>query len=176
MHGFCFSQIGEQLTILHPDAGTDFYLFLSDYARDLGVNAIAMSKDDMKFGKLGTKDLLRYGFNVIVVDPVYSPIQDEDIIPVGVHRNIETLHKYYPDCIVIGEIIPYFHKRRRLQTIKSYFQEGQASVIMDVLTSGWVVKSTTGNSQQINSRVYEYVKERDYELENSNAKRKTRRS
>lgn len=172
MHGFCFSQIGEQLSILHPDSGTDFYLFLSDFGRHLGVRHIAMSKDDMRFGRLGVKDLLKQGFEVIIVDPSYSPIQDEDVIPVGVHRNIETLDKHYPECIVIGEIIPYFHKRRRLKMIKSYFQEGTTSVIMDVLKSGWIVKSTTGNSQQINSRVYEYVKSRDYELENSNAKRK----
>lgn len=174
MHGFCFSQVGEQLTILYPESGTDFYLFLSDFAKHLGINNIAMSKEDMRFGRLGVKDLLKYGFNVIIVDPTYSPIQDEDVLPVGVHRNIETLDKHFPDCIVIGDIIPYFHKRRRLKSIKSYFQEGTPSVIMDVLTSGWVVKSTTGNSQQINSRVYEYVKDRDYELEKSNAKRKTR--
>ncbi|AXC40419.1 hypothetical protein [Salmonella phage S115] len=174
MHAFCFSKVGEQLAINYPDANTDFFVLLTDFANKLGIKNVAMTVSDMKFGWLGVKDLLNYGFNVIIVDPTYSPIEDDDVIPVWVQRDINTLDKHYPDCVIIGELIPYFHKRRRLESIKSYFQDNDCGYKMDVLTSGWVVKNTTGNADRITSRLYEYVKERDYELENNNAKRRTR--
>lgn len=167
MQGFCFSTIGKELEVQHPDSNTDFFLFLTDYAKLVGASEIAMTYDDMKFGRLGVKDLLNYGFKVIIVDPTYSPIDDEDVIPVWVHRMVGTLDKHHPDCIVIGSLIGHFHSTRRLEKIKSYFQDGDPSYSMNVLKSGWVVRGTTGNDNQIISRVYEYVKDRDYELESN---------
>ncbi|AHZ60285.1 hypothetical protein DA66_0025 [Dickeya phage RC-2014] len=42
---------------------------------------------------------------------------------------------------------------------------------MNALSSGWRVLSTAGGTDYIKMRVYEYVVERDYELEKGNAKR-----
>lgn len=174
MLGFCFSTPGEELGIQYPESNTDFFIFLSDFAKANKVDHIAMTVQDMRFGILGVKDLLRYGFKVIVVDPRYSPIDDDHVIPVSVHRDPDTLDKYYPDCIVIGELITRYHSQRKLEMIKSYFQEGKTAYSMLVLKSGWTVKSTSGraDTNRINTRVYAYVVERDYELETKNAKRR----
>jgi hypothetical protein len=91
-----------------------------------------------------------------------------------VHRNVNTLDKHFPDCVVIGELVSYYHRGRKLQQIKSYFQEGVGQYKMNILSSGWRVLSSAGGTDYIKMRVYEYVVERDYELEKSNAKRKTR--
>lgn len=174
MRGFCFSEIGKELAIQYPDPNTDFFIFLSDWAKQEGTQYIAMSAEDFKFCRLGVKDILRYGLQVIIVDSSYSPIDDEEVLPVGVHRDINTLDKYFPDCIVIGSLINYYHHQRKLEKIKSYFQEGVGQYKMNVLQSGWCVRTTVGNSNHIRMRVYEYVVDRDYELEKSNAKRKRR--
>ena len=174
MRGFCFSEIGKELSIQYPDPNTDFFIFLTDYAKQENVTHVAMNLEDYKFCRLGVKDLLKYGLSVIIVDVSYSPIDDEEVLPVEVHRNINTLDKHHPECIVIGSLIPYFHHMRRLKKIKSHFQEGVGQYKMTVLRSGWVVRSTAGSDTHIRTRSYEYVVERDYELENSNAKRKRR--
>ncbi|BBK03829.1 hypothetical protein [Enterobacter phage EspM4VN] len=171
MRGFCFSEIGKELSIQYPDPNTDFFIFLSDYAKKENATHIAMKHDDYKFCRLGVKDLLRAGLNVIIVDPSYSPIDDEEVLPVFVHRNINTLDKHFPDCVVIGELVSYFHHGRKLKQIKSYFQEGVGQYKMNALSSGWRVLSTAGGTDYIKMRVYEYVVERDYELEKGNAKR-----
>lgn len=174
MRGFCFSEIGKELSIQYPDPNTDFFIFLTDYAKKENILQVAMKHEDYKFCRLGVKDLLSYGLQVVIVDPCYSPIDDEEVLPVYVHRNINTLDKHYPDCIVIGELITYYHHLRKLQQIKSYFQDGVGQYKMNALSSGWRVLSTAGGADYIKMRVYEYVVERDYELEKSNAKRKRR--
>lgn len=174
MRGFCFSEIGKELSIQYPDPNTDFFIFLSDYAKRDNINVVAMEYEDYKFCRLGVKDLLRYGLHVIIVDPSYSPIDDEEVLPVFVHRNIDTLDKYYPECIVLGRLISYFHRGRKLDQIKSYFQDGVGQYKMNALSSGWKVLSTAGSADYIKMRIYDYTIERDYELEKGNAKRNQR--
>lgn len=174
MRGFCFSEIGKELSIQYPDPNTDFFIFLTDHAKKENISEVALSHGDYKLCRLGVKDLLSYGLKVVIVDPCYSPIDDEEVLPVYVHRNIDTLDKHYPDCIVIGELIAYCHRHRKLQQIKSYFQDGVGQYKMNALSSGWRVLSTAGSAEYIKTRVYQYVVERDYELEKSNAKRNRR--
>lgn len=174
MRGFCFSEIGKELSIQYPDPNTDFFIFLTDYAKKENILQVALKNEDYKFCRLGVKDLLSYGLQVIIVDPCYSPIDDEEVLPVYVHRDIDTLDKHYPDCIVIGSLITYYHHSRKLQQIKSYFQDGIGQYKMNAISSGWRVLSTAGSADYIKMRVYEYVVERDYELEKCNAKRKRR--
>lgn len=174
MYGFCFSETGEQLSIQYPDPNTDFFIFLTDYARKENRPQVAILYEDYKGCRLGIKDLLAYGIQVIVVDPCYSPIDDEEVLPVYVHRNVDTLDKHYPDCIIIGDLIPHFQRTRKLKQIKSYFQDGVGQYKMNALSSGWRVLTTVGGTDYIKMRVYEYVVERDYELEKGNAKRKRR--
>ena len=176
MHGFCFSEFGEELEICHPASSPDFFVLLSDHLKRNRVNKVAVSAGVLKYNTWGIKDLLRAGHQVIVVDASYSPINEAEVLPVHVHRNKDTLNKYHDDCIVIGEdLIAYYHPRRMLLSIKTYFQDDGGAYKMDVLTSGWVVRNTTGNANRINSRLYEYVEGRDYELENKNAKRSKRK-
>lgn len=175
MHGFCFSEIGKELCIQYPDPNTDFFIFLSDYARKENTNLVAMAYEDYNFCRIGVKDLLSYGFGVIIVDACYSPINDVEILPVYVQRNIDTLDTHYPDCIVVGGLVPYYQRQRKLKQIKSYFQQGVGQYKMNALSSGWRVLSTAGGTDYIKMRTYEYVVERDYELENSNAKRNKKR-
>lgn len=174
MRGFCFSEIGKELSIQYPDPNTDFFIFLSDYAQKENISHIAMKYEDYKFCRLGVKDLLRFGLYVIIVDQTYSPIDDEEVLPVFVHRNINTLDTHFPGCVVVGELVPYFHRVRKLEQIKSYFQDGVGQYKMNVLGSGWKVLSTAGGTDYIKMRVYGYDVDRDYELEKSNAKRKRR--
>lgn len=174
MKAFCFSEEGKELSILRPDPNTDFFLFLTDFAKQHGHNIVAVTYKDLQQCRLGIKDLLNYGLRVVVVDQVYSPISDTPVIPVWVHRNALTLQQYYPDCIVIGELIPIYQRLRQLELIKTYFQDGVPLVNMDALKSGWVITRTTGNSEKINSRIYEYVTSRDYELEINSEKRNSR--
>ena len=176
MHGFCFSEYGEELEICYPQSSPDFFVLLMDHMKRLDINKVAVSLDTYKFNIWGIKDLLRAGYKVIVVDPVYSPINDEEVLPVHVHRNKETLAKHHDDCIVIGDdLIPYYHSRRGLLSLKTYFQDDGGAYKMDVFASGWTIRNTTGSATRINSRLYEYVIERDYELENKNAKRSKRK-
>lgn len=172
MHGFCFSEQGKEISIQVPDPNTDFFVFLMDYAEQNQMGSVAMTLEDFKNCRQGAKDIIRHGLSVIIVDPTYSPINDNEVLPVNVHRNIDTLDKHYPDAIVLGSLIPHFHRQRRLQKIKTHFQEGAGQYMMNVLTSGWVIRGTTGGADRVSTRSYEYVVERDYELENSNAKRK----
>ncbi|WPJ72160.1 hypothetical protein DEEACLCL_00143 [Salmonella phage CRW-SP2] len=172
MHGFCFSQPGKELHINYPDPGTDFFLFLSLYAEQNGITHIAMTLEDMRKGGEGVKDLLAYGHQVVIVDAGYSPLDDDNVLPLMVHRMESTLEKAFPNCVVIGGLIPRLQQQRRLEKLKAYFQDGEPAYPMNAFRSGWVVRSTTGNANRMNSRVYEYVKTRDYELETSNAKRR----
>lgn len=172
MHGFCFSQPDKELVINYPDPGTDFFLFLSMYAKQNDFDYITMTLGDMRKGGIGVKDLLTYGHRVVIVDALYSPIDDDLVWPLLVHRTESTLEKSYPNSLVIGALIPRLQQQRCLEKVKAYFQDGDPAYPMNVFRSGWVVRSTTGNSDRMNSRVYEYVKARDYELETSNAKRR----
>lgn len=172
MQGFCFSEPGKELAVHRPDPGSDFFIMLSMYAKQIQVDTIALTLSDMRSGYQGVKDLITYGHRVVIVDARYSPLEEDKVLPLLVHRNEPTLEKAYPDCIVIGELIPRLHKQRRLLKIKAHFQDGDSAYAMDVFKSGWVIRSTTGNADRMHSRVYEYVESRDYELETSNAKRR----
>lgn len=174
MRGFCFSEIGKELLIQQPDPNTDFFIFLTDFAKRENISHVAINLEDYNICRLGIKDLLAYGLHVIVVDAQYTPIDDAETIPVFVHRNIDTLDKYFPECLVVGSLIPYFQQRRKLKQIKTYFQEGVGKYKMNALSSGWMIRTTVGGIEYIKMRIYEYVVERDYELEKGNAKRNRR--
>lgn len=172
MQGFCFSEPGKELVVHRPDPGSDFFVLLSMYAQQNQLGYIAMTLSDMRSGYQGVKDLIAYGHSVVIVDSQYSPLDEDRVLPLLVHRNEGTLEKSYPDCVVIGELIPRLQKQRRLLKIKAHFQDGDSAYAMDVFKSGWIVRSTAGNADRMHSRVYEYVESRDYELETSNAKRR----
>lgn len=176
MQAFCFSEYGKELDICRPESSPDFFVLLLDYLKRERINKVVISKLTLDANYWGVKDLLRERHSVIVVDTLYSPIGEKEVLPLHVHRDIATLSKYHDESIIIGpDLISHFHPRRQLASVKTYFQDGGGSYKMDVLTSGWVVRNSSGNATQINSRLYEYVVGRDYELENKNAKRSKRK-
>jgi len=102
--GFCFGAKGSSLDILKVKED-DFCILLMDYCKERNITDIAMDVDTRFAIKYGVMDMMHNGFNVIIVDPSYSPIADDRVLPLNIHRNLATLGNYYPSVVCIGRLL-----------------------------------------------------------------------
>lgn len=130
--GYCFAGENKQLDVLTVEED-DFCLFLTDYCQRNGITKIAMDLETRRSIHYGVIDLIHAGFKIIVVDPVYSPINDKHVLPLDVHRTLSTLGNHHPGSVCIGRLLVQMVLAGHLGAVTSLQDSGSESPLLNHL-------------------------------------------
>lgn len=138
---FCFNKPGTELEVLRV-VEDDFCFHLVDYCRSENIETIVMDLETRYTMKYGVMDLLAMGYKIVVVHPNYSPITDKRVLPLDVHRDLETLHQHFPSSVCIGNLVIQLGLKRMLSKITCMEEEGETLNILPLKSiQGWKIIS-----------------------------------
>lgn len=144
--GFCFAAPGSEVDILEASED-DFCLYLREHCYLKGTGVVAMDIDTKNKIPYGVRDLIHSGLDIIIVDPVYSPIHDKQVLPLNIHRDITTLGNHYPGAVCIGRLLVQQIldiRQSHLRHITACFNHGSDSPVLNTLdlkALGWTITS-----------------------------------
>lgn len=148
--GFCFAAPGSEFDIL--EAGEDdFCLYLREHCYLSGTNVVAMDLETKNKIPYGVRDLIHSGIKVVIVDPVYSPIHDKQVLPLNVHRDHTTLGNHYPGAVCVGRLLVQqvldirASQLRRIVICLNHGSETPVLNNLDFKALGWKVNSISND-------------------------------
>lgn len=150
--GFCFTTPTMNCLDVLDITEDDFCLYLREHCQLTGINTIAMDRDTKDKIPYGVIDLIHAGLRVVIVDPVYSPINDKKVLPLCVHRDMTTLSNHYHGAVCVGRLMVQMvldHRQSHLRRITACLNHDSETPLINSLPlkeMGWELNSTQDNS------------------------------